>query len=73
MRWIVVLLSGLFPLIATAQSAPPVDLAIVVSLDRSESIDTDEAKAQIDGLVYALRHPRFRRSVASGPQLSSSD
>ena len=38
----------------------------MVSLDRSESIDTADARAQIDGLVFTLRHSRFRETVASG-------
>lgn len=50
-----------------AEPVGPVDLAIVVSLDRSESIDADDAKAQIHGLIYALRHPRLRNAVAAGP------
>ena len=54
------------PVAALAQAAKPVDIAIVVSLDRSESIDAEEAKAQIDGLVYTLRHSRFRDTVAVG-------
>jgi len=43
-----------------------VDIAVVVSLDRSESISGDEAAAQISGLIYTLRHPRFLNAVRSG-------
>ena len=51
---------------AGVRAAEPVDIAIVVSLDRSESIDRDEASAQISGLIYALSHPRFLAAVQSG-------
>jgi len=43
-----------------------VDIAVVVSLDRSESISVEEAKAQITGLIYTLEHPRFLNAVRSG-------
>ena len=66
MRWFLALMLSCLPLAAQAQEAKPVNLAIVVSLDRSESIDADEAKAQIDGLVYTLRHSNFRDTVAVG-------
>ena len=66
MRWFLSLVLSLLPLAAQAQAAKPVDIAIVVSLDRSESIDAEEARAQINGLVFALRHSRFRDAVAAG-------
>lgn len=66
MRWFLALMLGCLPFTAQAQVAKQVDIAIVVSLDRSESIDGEEARAQIDGLVYTLRHSLFRSSVASG-------
>ena len=50
----------------TAAAQQTVDIAIVVSLDRSESIDREDATAQITGLTYALRHPRFLAAVRSG-------
>ena len=66
MRRFLVLLLSCLPFAAPAQAANPVDIAIVVSLDRSESIDADDARTQIDGLVFTLRHSRFRDSVAAG-------
>ena len=66
MRWLLILMLSCLPLAALAQTAEPVDIAIVVSLDRSESIDAEEARAQIDGLVFTLRHSRFRDTVAVG-------
>lgn len=66
MRWFLALMLSCLPFTALAQGSEAVDIAIVVSLDRSESIDAEEAKAQVDGLVYTLRHSLFRDSVASG-------
>ena len=57
---------GLPPVATQAQAAKSVDIAIVVSLDRSASIDAEEARAQIDGLVFTLRHSRFRDAVTVG-------
>ncbi len=62
---LVVMLSLLAaPAIAGPVSA--VDLAIVVSLDRSRSIDDVDAVAQIDGLLHTLRHSEFAEAVAHG-------
>ncbi len=66
MRWLLALVLSCLSLAGQAQAAKPVDIAIVVSLDRSESIDALEAVAQIDGLVFTLRHDRFRDYVAVG-------
>ncbi len=52
---------------APAQPQSQVDLAIVGSLDRSQSIDSVDAMTQIQGLIYTLRHSRFRDLVANGP------
>jgi len=49
-----------------AAAASPVDMAIVVSFDRSESVDQEDAKIQIDGLIFALKHPKFLAAVQSG-------
>jgi hypothetical protein len=66
MRWFLAFVLSCLPVAVQAQAAKSVDIAIVVSLDRSESIDADDARAQIDGLVFTLRHSRFRESVSSG-------
>ena len=42
------------------------DLNIVVAFDRSESVTTVEATAQIEGLAYALAHSRFLAAVEGG-------
>ncbi len=66
MRRFLALVLCCLPFAAQAQGAKPVDIAILVSLGRSESIDADDARTQIDGLVFTLRHSRFRDSVAAG-------
>ncbi len=66
MRWLLALVLSCFSLAGQAQAAEPVDIAIVVSLDRSESIDIEDARAQIDGLVFTLRHARFHDAVTAG-------
>ncbi len=63
MRWFLALVLSCLPL---AVAAEPVDVAIVVSRDRAEAIYAEDAKAQIDGLVYTLRHSRFRATVGAG-------
>lgn len=66
MRWFLALALSCLPVAAQAQAEKPVDIAIVVMLDRSESIDTEEARAQIDGLIFTLRNSRFRETIAVG-------
>ncbi len=71
MRWIpiLIILGVAFVNVTKADETAtlnPVDLAIAVSLDRSESIDAEDARVQIEGLVFALRHPQFRKAVAVG-------
>ena len=66
MRLLLLLILCSLPVLALAGGEKPVDAAIVVSYDRSESIDRAEAHTQIQGLIYTLRHPRFHAAVASG-------
>ncbi len=66
MRGLLALVLICLPLAVQAQGAKAVDIAIVVSLDRSESIDVEDARAQIDGLVFTLRHARFHDAVTAG-------
>ncbi len=66
MRLLMALALCCLPFTAMANGDEPVDVAIVISYDRSESIDQEEAHAQILGLVYTLRHPSFHAAVASG-------
>lgn len=66
MRTIITMIFAILPFVALADDDRPVDVAIVTSFDRSESIDGDEAAAQTAGLIYALRHPRFHQAIAGG-------
>ena len=66
MRLFLALIFSTMSFAALADVEKPVDLAIVVSFDRSESIDRQEARAQINGLAYALRHPRYHAAIATG-------
>ena len=65
-RLVQLVIGGLFLGLATAAAAAPVDMAIVVSLDRSESVDQEYARVQIVGLIFALKHPKFLAAVKSG-------
>ncbi len=42
------------------------DINMVVSLDRSESITSTDAALQIQGLIYALKHPEFLTAIRHG-------
>ncbi len=66
MRMLLVICLLALPFTALAKSGESVDLAVVISYDRSESIDREEAFIQISGLIYTLRHPRFHAFVAGG-------
>ncbi len=51
---------------AAAQDRPAVDLALVLAIDISGSIDPDEARLQRDGYVQAFRDPAIVRAVLGG-------
>lgn len=51
---------------AWAAELPSVDVALVLAVDASTSVDADESEAQRAGYAAALRHPDFFRAVASG-------
>jgi len=61
----VCLWSGGAPL-APASSAEDVDLALVLAVDISTSMDPDEQQLQRDGYVAAFQHPDLLRAIASG-------
>jgi hypothetical protein len=48
-----------------AQTA--VDLELVIAVDVSLSMDTDEQQLQRDGYVAAFRDPELHKAIASGP------
>ena len=58
------MLAAALPFAAVAQERT--DLNMVVSLDRSESVNAEEAIAQIQGLIHALTHERFIGAIQSG-------
>jgi hypothetical protein len=47
--------------------APAADLALVLAVDCSRSIDGQEYQLQAAGYAAAFRHPRVRRAVLGGP------
>ena len=68
MRMLVALLSLLLlALSANAQDKKDVDLALVMAIDISGSIDPDEAKLQREGYVQAFRDPTIIKAILAGP------
>lgn len=65
-------LVGLVALCATLvvfeAHATEVDLALVLAVDVSSSMNEIEQRAQRDGYVSAFRHPELLRSIESGPR-----
>jgi hypothetical protein len=59
-------LALLLAAMATARAAPPVDLALVLAVDASRSVDVEEFDLQRSGYVAAFRDPRIARAVSSG-------
>lgn len=54
------------PLATPVADAAPVDVALVLAVDMSGSMDIEEAQVQRMGYVEALRHPDFINAVTSG-------
>ena len=50
-----------------AQSTEAVDLALLLSIDCSYSVDTREFRLQTDGTAYALRRPEIFQAIKAGP------
>ncbi len=64
---VLVLLAGLLGLAAPAAAADtPVDVALILAIDVSRSIDVDEAQLQREGYVEAFRDPKLIRAIGSG-------
>ena len=55
---------------APAQSLQPVDLALVLAVDASGSVDQVRFELQKQGYVAAFRHPRVIGAIQSGPTQS---
>ena len=54
------------PASVAAQEAPPVDVALVLAVDISLSMDQGEQQLQRTGYVEALRHPDLLRAIGNG-------
>jgi hypothetical protein len=52
---------------ASAQGLPPVDVALVLAVDISLSMDPDEQRAQRDGYASAVGDPAVLAAVSQGP------
>ncbi len=52
---------------ARAQGREAVDLALVLSIDCSYSVDTREFRLQTDGTARALRRPEILAAITAGP------
>ena len=61
-----VILSVLFAFPAAAQERKEVDLALVLAIDISGSIDPEEAKLQREGYVEAFRDPVIVKAILGG-------
>ncbi len=53
-------------LLGTRAKAEPVDMALILAVDVSLSMDSDEQRAQRDGYVDAVRHPAVLDAIARG-------
>ena len=63
----------LFTIVApsSAQSPQSVDLALVLAVDASGSVDQVRFELQKQGYVAAFRHPRVIGAIQSGPSRRS--
>jgi hypothetical protein len=61
------IMAGMFVLTASsAHAAPEVDLALVLAVDISQSMETDEQELQREGYVDAFRSPEVQRAIRQG-------
>lgn len=56
-----------YPQPAESQSGGEVDLALVLAVDCSYSVDTVEFRLQMDGLAAAFRDPKVAEAITNGP------
>lgn len=57
-----------FPVtVAESQSGAEVDLALVLAVDCSYSVDRTEFRLQMEGIAAAFRDPKVAKAIASGP------
>ena len=66
--WRIVVLALLLQLAALSPQAraTAVDLALVLAVDVSDSIDTEEARLQREGYMAAIQHPRVLQAIKGG-------
>ncbi|MCB8821398.1 DUF1194 domain-containing protein [Microvirga rosea] len=57
---------AILPLISPAQAEPKLDLALVIAVDVSSSMDPNEQKLQRDGFVEAFRSPLVHKAIQRG-------
>ena len=53
---------------AQAQAFPEVDLLLVLAMDASGSIDTDEFRLQREGIAESIIHPAVLAAIAGNPR-----
>jgi len=70
LRALVCLLLLTVPAAAQRGSGEPVDLALVLAVDASGSVDQIRFELQKQGYVAAFRHPRVIGAITSGPTQS---
>jgi hypothetical protein len=68
-RWLAaIVLGALAPQSATSAVGPiAVDLALVLAVDASMSVDENEAGTQRSGYIYAMRDKRVANAIKGGP------
>ncbi len=59
-------LAAVFPANAAAPANMPVDLELVLAVDVSRSVDSDEARLQREGYIRAFRDPQVVRAITHG-------
>jgi hypothetical protein len=59
-------LAALLLAVGGAAQAQPVDLALVLAVDVSESVDAERYALQIEGIARALESPRFVDAIDAG-------
>jgi hypothetical protein len=64
---LVVMLLALWPQISRAADAPAADVALVLAVDVSESVDDARYRLQMDGIAQALEDPAVIATITSGP------
>ena len=65
-RLIVITLALSAPLVAAQARATTVDLALVLAVDVSDSIDVEEVRLQREGYMSAIQHPRVLQAIKGG-------